>query len=229
MKKRIALCLALALALLLPACGSAQSDSPDAEPTPAADTGTAPTPEQSTPTPDKDTSTAVYFSYEDLLMDIAAENEYATYSVYDLDGNGTNELIVKLGEHEEEYMYHFYTLGAENEVLEFGQFSGWCSALYADGDTPGILHVSTSQNTRTATRLAVENGALVSSPIYSGDTAAALSNAAPLAVRYVTDASLLAPDAELTEQTLPGYIDVTPIPDIPVPTEPTPDLNIQTS
>lgn len=55
---------------------------------------------------------------------------YASYAFYDIDKNGTDELIIETSTCEADRLYHFYTFDGER-IVDVGQINGWHTTLSA--------------------------------------------------------------------------------------------------
>lgn len=148
-----------------------------------------------------ETANIDYSTYEGLLAEAAdGAGEYCTYSIYDLNNDGINELILKVGSCEADFIYHFYGLNEELNILELGQHNGSHSALYANEDGKGIILVSGTQGYQTITNITMDKDFIKTEVVSEGDIGDGeyYKNNSPLSVCYVTDTNLLKKDAQLT-------------------------------
>ena len=89
---------------------------------------------------EEDTAAIDYLCYKPLLLAIHDEfndaygsADYLEYTVYDFDGDGVKELIVKAGTCEADYVWRIYTI-ADNEARYIGTTFGGHSTIYACPD-----------------------------------------------------------------------------------------------
>lgn len=150
-----------------------------------------------------------YSAYEGLLGEVSnGVSEYCTYFVYDLNKDGINEIILKVGTYEADYTYHFYSL-VDGHTVELGDFSAAHSVLYANEDGAGVIQVSGYQGYQTVTLITIADVSIAKNTLTTtiikdgsigdGDY---YSNASPLSECYTKDNSLLEKDAKLIGQEL---------------------------
>lgn len=145
-----------------------------------------------------DDTLAPYDLYAAILAGVAASDKDSVYSVYDMDGNGINELILWGDPLNTSSVFRIYTIDTEGKVVELGTFPGYESELYANDDGEGIICVKIAQGYQTVTVLRIENEQLVHKPIDPNrlETDDFYENPYPLAKCYVHDQYLLEPDAK---------------------------------
>lgn len=141
-----------------------------------------------------------YLIYEGLLEEAAdGTGEHCTYSIYDINNDGKNELILKVGICEADFIYYFYGLNEELNILELGQYNGSHGVLYANENGKGIILVSGTQGYQTITNITMDNDFIKTEIVFEGDICDGeyYKNSSPLSVCYVTDINLLKKDAQL--------------------------------
>ncbi|MCL2672416.1 MAG: hypothetical protein FWF10_10340 [Clostridiales bacterium] len=138
-----------------------------------------------------------YALYESILKKVHDEynDEYLTYCVYDLDGDGIAELIVLEGTCEADYAWMVYTI-ADHAVQYVDWFSGAHSALYVRAEG-GIYNMQGHMSIERLTEVTMENGEIVKNKLYETDVGEAGYNDPPgnqpLDWAYITDYRLINP------------------------------------
>lgn len=65
---------------------------------------------------------------------------YCSYTIYDIDSDGTEELIVQDGMFEADKMHSVYT-AKNGKVVELGEYSAWHMGLYIDNNSGKLVAV----------------------------------------------------------------------------------------
>ncbi len=85
---------------------------------------------------------------------------YPTYTIYDIDKDGTPELIIRLGDNEAEYRWKFYTF-ENGDIIELGEYTASHSALYGISNENGVYAHEAIQGYERLVKLEKENGKIV--------------------------------------------------------------------
>lgn len=103
-------------------------------------------------------------AYEELSK-ITDELDYMPrFTLYDLDGNGVKELIIKTGTCEADYVCELYTY--EDEIIYLGSINGGHSALYLPDEGVGLYSLMAQMGSASLYRVTIENNTVVEEVIY---------------------------------------------------------------
>lgn len=110
---------------------------------------------------------ADYTLYQPLLQQTAqtySDSSSCGYTLYDLDGDGTKELLLLEGTCEADLQWKVFTL-IDDESAYVGSFSGFHSALYA-GESGCVYNVSGHMGVYSVWEIKVRGGAVIETFIY---------------------------------------------------------------
>lgn len=147
-------------------------------------------------------TTEMYQSIYGEILDMTYENteddfpEYLMYYIYDIDKDGTKELLVQDGTCEADYVYKIYTI-KDGECVYIDEISGFHTGFYADengGTEDYIIQVQGHMMYETLSYVHLIDGQITSEVIFGGqldDTEEYYSNSYPIESATITDRSLL--------------------------------------
>ena len=122
-----------------------------------------------------------YSSYEEIIGDTAAAHDgNGNYALYDIDQDGTKELIISFGESNADWMNYVYTL--ENGTPVFiGNFSSPVM-LYVADDNNGIYSVYGHMGYQKVDRITKQDKQILTETVMEGDVGDGeyYSNASPI-------------------------------------------------
>ena len=95
--------------------------------------------------------------YQEPVDVIYNEKFYPTYTVYDVDKDGTPELMIKIGSCEADHAYKIYTVKSENAVL-LGDIPGSHTALYGKDGENGMLSQNAYQGSELIKKISIIDG-----------------------------------------------------------------------
>ena len=147
-------------------------------------------------------TTEMYQSIYGEILDMTYENteddfpEYLMYYIYDIDKDGTKELLVQDGTCEADYVYKIYTI-KDGECVYIDEISGFHTGFYADengGTEDYIIQVQGHMMYETLSYVHLIDGQITSETVFDGqlaDTETYYSNPYPIEHASITDKSLL--------------------------------------
>lgn len=98
-----------------------------------------------------------YTLYEDVLGQYSSDMD--VYAVYDIDQDGTDELLVKDGTCEADYIWYVYTI-EDGEAVQLDSFDGGHSALYSNASGAGIYKLYGQMGDEVISLFTLEGGTL---------------------------------------------------------------------
>ena len=136
-----------------------------------------------------------YGLYKSVFEKINEENiwDYQSYALFDMDSDGVEELVLKIGSGEAGFKYKFYTI-IQGQVAEIGEFMGAHSTLFANEDGEGIIHAHGFQGSERVTLITLDDSSskksIKTSTMYSrnlGEDDEYFYNSYPIEHRITTD------------------------------------------
>ena len=112
-------------------------------------------------------SIAVRSSYRDVLDDCLWDADY--YTIYDIDKDGTSELMVLMGHYEAEYYYEVYSYSDAEKAHPVGRFEGGHVGLYGIPQENGMYAQEAFQGLETIFLITLQNGEVKQETVSSQD------------------------------------------------------------
>ncbi len=118
-------------------------------------------------------------------------DECGVFGVYDFDGNGIKELLIQVGNTQEDYMYNVYTV-QDDQYKFISQIDGAHTAFFAD--ETGIIQVQADEGYEILYHIELNDEEIIKEVISEKNLTEVedyYSNSNPLPRANVTDKSLL--------------------------------------
>jgi hypothetical protein len=127
--------------------------------------------------------------YGDILCEYAANDEYAEYSLYDINKDGRKELIIHYGSDGENYV-EFYTVDEKGAVSGLERLEDDL-VFYEAEDGDGLYGVTGMQGVETVYQVYMHDGQIGSTELWTKEVDEYYENENPLEVCNASDTSLL--------------------------------------
>ncbi len=107
-------------------------------------------------------------AYGPIFDELDTDAEYGWYSIWDLDGSGTAEVIIGHGTSSDDYMNDVWSVDDAVNPIYIGSFGSECE-LYQDPDGHGIFAVNLGKDGNHVVHLSIKDGCLISETVKDTD------------------------------------------------------------